>query len=98
MRARRAASTLIASIACLLACVAAHAVEPVPLAPPPSSALPSGPLGDAIRYGQALITNTRALASGSHCLALDRRADRCRSARSRVQGICRAFATEFGAR
>src|SRR5438477_808406 len=60
MRAK--GSTLIASIACWLACVAAHAVEPVPLAPPPTSALPAGPLGDAISYGQSLITNTRALA------------------------------------
>src|SRR5206468_8081987 len=64
MRAKRATPTLIASIACWLACVAAHAIEPVPLTPPPNSALPTGPLGDAIRYGQSLTTNTRALASG----------------------------------
>jgi thiosulfate dehydrogenase len=64
MRAWRRASTVIGCAACLLACVAAHAVEPVPLAPPPNSALPSGPLGDAIRYGQSLMTNTRTLASG----------------------------------
>ena len=47
-----------------LASVAALAVESVPLAPPPNSALPQGPLGDAIRYGESLVTNTRALAGG----------------------------------
>jgi thiosulfate dehydrogenase len=32
--------------------------KPVPLAPPVESAIPSGPLGEAIRLGQKIITNT----------------------------------------
>ncbi|HEY2818683.1 MAG TPA: cytochrome C, partial [Casimicrobiaceae bacterium] len=54
-------------IALLLSlCVAgsARAVETVPLKPPSNADIPKGPLGDAIRYGQSLITNTRALAGG----------------------------------
>ena len=39
----------------------AQAAEPVPLSPPAKTALPTGPLGDSIRYGQSLVTNTRAL-------------------------------------
>jgi thiosulfate dehydrogenase len=42
---------------------AAHAAEPVPLSPPAATALPTGPLGDSVRYGQSLVTNTRALAA-----------------------------------
>src|SRR5437588_9088598 len=53
---------LIALVAPVIACVsAAHAGEPVALSPPAKTAVPSGPLGDSIRYGQSLVTNTRAL-------------------------------------
>jgi len=56
---------LIPLIASFIACVSvAHAAEPVPLSPPATTALPAGPLGDSIRYGQSLVTNTRALAAG----------------------------------
>ena len=34
----------------------------VPLAPPPLTAMPAGPLGDAIRYGQRLMTDTQSTA------------------------------------
>ena len=51
-----------AALAFMLACVAAHAADAVPLDPPADSAIPNGPLGDAIRYGQSLVTNTRVLA------------------------------------
>src|SRR5690349_5114976 len=40
----------------------AQAGETVPLKPPSSSDIPKGALGDAIRDGQSLITNTRTLA------------------------------------
>jgi thiosulfate dehydrogenase len=43
----------------------ALAADPVPLAPPPDSAIPTGPLGDAVRYGQSIVTNTRAVAGAS---------------------------------
>ena len=51
------------------ACVlSAHAALPyengprpaVPLSPPVASAMPGGPLGDAIRYGQRIVTDTQA--------------------------------------
>jgi thiosulfate dehydrogenase len=42
---------------------ATHAAGPVPLSPPAKTALPTGPLGDSIRYGQSLVTNTRAVAA-----------------------------------
>ena len=47
-------------------CVAgsAHAIEAVPLKPPSNAEIPNGPLGDAIRYGQTLVTNTRTLEGG----------------------------------
>src|SRR5258705_8310678 len=55
-------TSLIASFA---ACASvAHAAGPAPLSPPATTALPTGPLGDSVRYGQSLITNTRALAGG----------------------------------
>ena len=51
-------------VAIFIACAGmANAAEPVPLSPPPKTALPTGPLGDAIRYGQSLVTNTRTVAS-----------------------------------
>jgi thiosulfate dehydrogenase len=51
-------------IASFIACASvAHAAEPVPLSPPAATALPTGPLGDSVRYGQSLVTNTRALAA-----------------------------------
>ena len=34
----------------------------VPLSPPPADAIPKGPLGDAIRYGQQIMTDTQATA------------------------------------
>ncbi|HEY3177602.1 MAG TPA: c-type cytochrome [Casimicrobiaceae bacterium] len=40
----------------------AHAVEPVPLSPPAATAIPTGPLGESVRYGQSLVTSTRSLA------------------------------------
>ena len=53
-------------IASFIACTSvAHAADPVPLSPPATTALPAGPLGDSVRYGQSLVTNTRALATGS---------------------------------
>ena len=52
-------------IASFIACTSvAHAADPVPLSPPATTALPAGPLGDSVRYGQSLVTNTRALATG----------------------------------
>ena len=41
----------------------AHATEPVPLSPPAKTAVPTGPLGDSIRYGQSLVTNTRVVSA-----------------------------------
>ena len=32
----------------------------VPLSPPSTSSIPAGPLGDAIRYGQRIVTDTQA--------------------------------------
>ena len=40
----------------------AHALEPVPLKPPSNAEIPKGALGDAIRDGLSLMTNTRARA------------------------------------
>jgi len=52
-------------IASFIACAsAAHAADRVPLSPPAPTALPTGPLGDSVRYGQTLVTNTRVLAAG----------------------------------
>src|SRR6266550_8584704 len=42
----------------------AQAAEPVPLSPPATTALSTGPLGDSVRYGQSLVTNARTLAAG----------------------------------
>jgi len=51
-------------IASFIACAGvANAVEPVLLSPPAKTAVPTGPLGDSVRYGQSLVTNTRALAA-----------------------------------
>jgi thiosulfate dehydrogenase len=36
------------------------ATSPVPLSPPSTSSIPAGPLGDAIRYGQRIVTDTQA--------------------------------------
>ena len=56
---------LIPLIASFIACASvAHAAEPAPLSPPATTALPAGPLGDSVRYGQSLVTNTRTLAAG----------------------------------
>jgi len=41
----------------------AHAMETVPLTPPSNADMPKGPLGDAIRIGQSVVTNTRAVAA-----------------------------------
>lgn len=37
--------------------------QPVPLAPPADTAIPAGPLGDAIREGRRIITDTRSAAA-----------------------------------
>lgn len=42
-----------------LALGAEPADKPVPLSPPNPTAIPHGPLGDAIRYGQQILTNTQ---------------------------------------
>lgn len=53
--------TLSALCATRLALGADNPVPPtVPLSPPASSAIPGGPLGDAIRYGQRIMTDTGA--------------------------------------
>jgi thiosulfate dehydrogenase len=69
MRVRSMTSALVRRsiplIASFIACTSvANAAEPVPLSPPAQTALPDGPLGDSVRYGQSLVTNTRALAAG----------------------------------
>jgi len=46
----------------LFAPLAGAAGAPVPLAPPAASAMPSGPLGDAVRLGLRLMTDTQAAA------------------------------------
>ena len=61
---RRFSARLTASVASLLAWSVALAAERVPLAPPPESAIPTGALGDAVRYGKSLVTNTRVVAGG----------------------------------
>lgn len=43
---------------------AGAAGAPVPLAPPAASAMPSGPLGDAVRLGLRLMTDTQTAAKG----------------------------------
>ena len=70
MRRVRSVSSAVARrlIPLIASCIAfagvARAAEPVPLSPPAKTALPTGPLGDSVRYGQSLVTNTRALAAG----------------------------------
>jgi thiosulfate dehydrogenase len=61
----RAVTTSILSslFAASLALAAESAAQPaVPLSPPAITAIPSGPLGEAIRYGQRITTDTQATA------------------------------------
>lgn len=44
--------------ACGLALAAGQGLKPVPLNAPPESAIPEGPLGEAIRLGRQVFTNT----------------------------------------
>jgi thiosulfate dehydrogenase len=60
-------SAIVAIIAAWLLAPRVHAADaviatPVPLNPPAVSAMPGGPLGDAIRQGQRIITDTQAAA------------------------------------
>jgi len=48
-----------------LAFAAEPAVKPVPLSPPNPATIPSGPLGDAIRYGLQVVTQTQGTVKGN---------------------------------
>jgi thiosulfate dehydrogenase len=68
-----------ACVACVLSAHAALAEEngprpTVPLSPPVASAMPGGPLGDAVRYGQRIVTDTQStvgayIGNGLNCVS-----------------------------
>jgi thiosulfate dehydrogenase len=59
---RTAAPALVAALVACAPAAAADAARHAPFAPPDESTIPAGPLGDAIRLGERVLTHTRVAA------------------------------------
>jgi thiosulfate dehydrogenase len=71
-RLRRDSAFIWLALGCATTC--ALATPPIPLIAPPATAIPAGPLGDAVRLGQSIVVNTQDVAkdyvgNGLNCVS-----------------------------